>query len=51
MLRERFEKENPGVNVEIMFVTGMPTKLITAVAAGVGPDVTQISVSYAPGSV
>jgi|LFRM01.1.fsa_nt_gb multiple sugar transport system substrate-binding protein len=46
-VEERFEKENPGVNVEIMFVTGMPTKLITAVAAGVGPDVTQISVSYA----
>jgi multiple sugar transport system substrate-binding protein len=45
--KEKFEKEHPGVKVEILFVTGMPTKLITAVAAGVGPDVTQISVSYA----
>lgn len=44
---ERFEAEHPGVEVEVRFVSNLYDQLVAASAAGVAPDVTQISVSYA----
>lgn len=46
-VKERFEKEHPGVEVEIQFISNIQDQIITASAAGIAPDVTQISVSYA----
>ncbi len=44
---EKFEAEHPGVKVEVRFVSGLYDQLVAASAAGIAPDVTQISVSYA----
>lgn len=43
----KFEEEHPGVKVEVRFVSGLYDQLVAASAAGIAPDVTQISVSYA----
>lgn len=52
-VKETFESQHPGVTYEFIHVPGtgvLYDRLVSAVAAGISPDVTQMSVAYARGA-